>query len=205
MSDPTRTGSPDVEDDATWPGVAASYAAWPGDRPPGSATAGITGTTGIIQPPREELDRKARTIWFINNLIAAIIATGFATAIMIVIHIWGHLGLTWTVAVPVAVAIVLSAYAWLDPLVRYRIWRFEIREDEVDLQHGFFTRTRQLVPMSRIQHVDTRQGPLDRHYKLASVIFYTAAGAMSIPALSVIRAAEVRRQIASLAKVHDDL
>ena len=89
--------------------------------------------------------------------------------------------------------------------MRYRQWRFEIREDEVDLLHGIVVRTRQIVPMSRIQHVDTTRGPLQRRYGLASVVFYTAAGSMTIPALSVERAADVRDRIAALAKVHDDL
>ncbi|HEU0165647.1 MAG TPA: PH domain-containing protein, partial [Thermomicrobiales bacterium] len=191
MSDPTRTGIPDVNDDATWPGVAAAYAAWPGDQAPGSGSAAAPGT---IPPPREHLDPKARTIWFINNLIATIVITAVVTAAMVGAHMWFDAALLWTILVPVVVALILLTIAWLDPLVRYRIWRFEIHEDEVDLQHGFFTRTRQLVPMSRIQHVDTRQGPLDRRYRLASVIFYTAAGAISIPALSVGRAAEVRSQ-----------
>jgi membrane protein YdbS with pleckstrin-like domain len=66
-------------------------------------------------------------------------------------------------------------------------------------------KTRQLIPMSRIQHVDTRRGPLQQRFGLSSVVFYTAAGSMEIPALSQERAADVRDRIAELAKVHDDL
>ena len=57
------------DEDPTWPGVAAAYAAWPGGRPPRTLPA----TPGVIPPPREPLDPRARTIWFINNLIAAIV------------------------------------------------------------------------------------------------------------------------------------
>jgi len=79
------------------------------------------------------------------------------------------------------------------------------REDEVDLQHGVLVKTRQLIPMSRIQHVDTRRGPLQQRFGLSSVVFFTAAGSMEIPALSQEHAADVRNRIAALAKVHDDL
>lgn len=193
---PTR-----FDEDPTWPGVAAAYAAWPGGRPPRTHPT----TPGIIPPPREPLDPRARTIWFINNLIAVIVIVAIVAAVVVMLHMLVHLALVWTIPIPVAVAVVLLAIAWLGPRVRYHYWRFEIREDEVDLQHGFITRARQIVPMSRIQLVDTRQGPLDRRYRVANVIFYTAAGSLHIPALSVERAAEVRSQIAALAKVHDDL
>jgi membrane protein YdbS with pleckstrin-like domain len=59
--------------------------------------------------------------------------------------------------------------------------------------------------MSRIQHVDTERGPIQRRYGLSTVKFFTAAGAMEIPQLSAGRADEVRDQIAALAKVHDDI
>jgi hypothetical protein len=115
------------------------------------------------------------------------------------------LGWAW-VALPVAAVLALGiAWMVITPSIRYNQWRFEIREDEVDLLHGILVRTRQIVPMSRIQHVDTTRGPVQRRYNLASVVFYTAAGSMMIPELSVDRAAEVRDQIAALAKVQDDL
>lgn len=181
--------------DETWPGVAAAYAAWP------------TGVPVVrhIPPPQERLDPRARTIWLINNLIATVIAMIVIVAIAVGLDRWTDISRVWIFGTPFVLLIIQFVAAWIDPLIRYRQWRFEIREDEVDLKHGLITYTRQVVPMSRIQHVDTRQGPIERRYGLASVIFYTAAGSMEIPALSVERAGDVRNQIAALAKVHDDL
>jgi membrane protein YdbS with pleckstrin-like domain len=107
-----------------------------------------------------------------------------------------------TALVIIAGSIVETA---ISPAWKYRYWRYEIREDEVDLQHGFVVKTRQLVPMTRIQHVDTRRSPLQQRFGLSSVVFFTAAGSMEIPALSQEIAADVRNRIAELAKVHDDL
>jgi len=86
------------------------------------------------------------------------------------------------------------------PTLRWRRWRYEIRTDEVDLQRGIVWVARTLVPLARIQHVDTRSGPLQRRFGLATVVFYTAAGANQIPELSAPVAAGVRDRIAALTK-----
>ncbi|MGN6032016.1 MAG: PH domain-containing protein [Thermomicrobiales bacterium] len=186
----------EVAGEASWPGLAAAYDVWPG----AEAT-----RARFIPPPEKRLDPKAKRLWIINNLIGIAVLVAIAVGISYGLHRWRDLAMPWTVGVPVAIAVAGGLLAWADAAVRYRIWRYEIRTDEVDLMHGLITRRRQLVPMARIQHVDTRQGPLERHYGLATVLFYTAAGGMEIPALSVEHAAEVRNQIAALAKVHDDL
>jgi len=188
-------------DDLTWPGTAVAFASWNADE----RISGPRPAPTSIPPPEEKLDPRAITIWLINNLIVTVIVTVIAAAIMYALHRWRDVGLVWAIGIPAGIFIAQLIASWVDATVRYRQWRFEIRADEVDLKHGFFTHTRQLVPMSRIQHVDTRQGPIERHYALSNVVFYTAAGSMEIPALSVVRAGEVRNQIAALAKVHDDL
>ena len=91
------------------------------------------------------------------------------------------------------------------PDLRWRRWRYEIRDEEVDLQSGIVWTVRTLVPLARIQHVDTRSGPLERRLGLATVVFYTAAGANEIPELALSLAAGVRDRIAELTREHDDL
>ena len=91
------------------------------------------------------------------------------------------------------------------PGLRWRRWRYEIRADEVDLQRGIFWISRTLVPLARIQHVDTRQGPLQRRFGLSTVVFHTAAGPNHIPELSTPVAAEARDRIAELTREQDEL
>jgi uncharacterized protein len=178
MPSPSDTAAPDMAETAAAPG---------------------------LREPRERLDPRARMVWALNELIGGAIMG--VVALVILLGAWRAFGLHWGWVAGITGAIVLRAvvWAWVGPALQYRQWRYEIRDDEVDLLHGLVVRTRQIVPMSRIQHVDTTRGPLQRRFGLASVVFYTAAGAMSIPALSAARAAEVRDQIAALAKVHDDL
>ncbi len=162
------------------------------------------GSLSIRPAPREHLDPKARTLWRLSGLLAAaplvLVAAGIA---------WGllHLGIRPAfAALPVMAALVIVVVGvMLVPDLLYRHWRYEIGEEEVDLQYGLVTFTRTLIPMTRIQHVDTRRGPLQRRFGLASVILYTAAGASEIPALADAVADGVRDRIAALANTRDDL
>jgi membrane protein YdbS with pleckstrin-like domain len=97
------------------------------------------------------------------------------------------------------------ALASVVPDLRWRRWRYEIRDEEVDLQRGILWIRRTLVPLARIQHVDTQSGPLQRRFNLATVVFYTAAGANQIPELSARAAAEARDRISELTREQDEL
>lgn len=158
-----------------------------------------------LSPPKEHLDPRARTMWYVDGAIQLVIWSA-----IIIAGAWALIRFTpvtdWWVYLGAGVIVGGSLIETIiTPAWRYRFWRYEIREDEVDLQHGWLVQKRQLIPMSRIQHVDTRRGPLQRRFGLASVVFFTAAGSMEIPALSQDVAANVRDRIADLAKVHDDL
>lgn len=158
-----------------------------------------------LLPPREHLDPRARTMWYVADGIQCVIWTVIVGAAAWALIRFTSITTWWVVTAAAALIAINILVTLIGPGLRYRFWRYEIREDEVDLQHGFLVQARQLVPMSRIQHVDTRRGPLQQRFGLASVVFFTAAGAMEIPALSQEVAADVRDRIAELAKVHDDL
>ncbi|UYO36057.1 PH domain-containing protein [Bacillus zhangzhouensis] len=93
---------------------------------------------------------------------------------------------------------------WLIPKIRHHIWRYEVFENEIEIQHGLIRVTRVIVPMVRVQHVDTSQGPLLRRYRLASVQITTAATVHDIPALELEEADELRDYISRLARVTED-
>ena len=153
--------------------------------------------------PSERLDPRARTLWRIVGALNALplLAAGFVGS-------WVLLRLAdaslFVGILPVlAVVALLVLMVIVAPTLRWRRWRYEIREDEVDLQCGILWIARTLVPLARIQHVDTRSGPLQRRFGLATVVFYTAAGTNQIPELSAPVAAAVRDRIAELTR--DDL
>ncbi|MEJ7838833.1 MAG: PH domain-containing protein [Thermomicrobiales bacterium] len=158
-----------------------------------------------IPEPEQKLDPRAKRQWYLEELVFWGIVVPIVAAIAIGITLWRDSSWLWPSLVIGVFLLLAITSTFLSPNIRYRQWRYEIRESEVDLKHGILTQTRQLVPMSRIQHVDTRRGPLQRRFGLSSVILFTAAGAIEIPALSVEIAADVRDRIATLANVHEDL
>lgn len=158
-----------------------------------------------LLPPKEHLDPRARTMWYVSESIQCAIWVVVVAVIAGVLLRFTDITRWWVLLAAGIIIVGSIVETAITPAWKYRYWRYEIREDEVDLQHGFVVKTRQLVPMTRIQHVDTRRSPLQQRFGLSSVVFFTAAGSMEIPALSQEIAADVRNRIAELAKVHDDL
>ena len=132
-----------------------------------------------------------------------------------------HWGLGSLVALAAGMAIrddlsgVLATLAWVLPLaslvagtpvsaeLRWRRWRWEVREHEIDLRRGTLVLRRTLIPMARVQHVETERGLLEQWLGLATVEIHTAAGSHKIPLLGDYDAGLMRARIAELARTVD--
>jgi uncharacterized protein len=90
-------------------------------------------------------------------------------------------------------------------LLRWRRWRYELRDEELDLLRGVVVVTRTLVPIMRVQHVDTRRTWLADQVGVQTVVVHTAAGSHEIPGLLPHEAAAIRDRIALLARQPDEL
>jgi uncharacterized protein len=100
---------------------------------------------------------------------------------------------------------IIGAVIALPPL-RFKAWGFAVRDTDLYLRHGILFRTTSIVPHARIQHVDTRHGPIDRWLGLATLVVFTAGtrGAIvSIPALAMDTAESIRDQLAELSGAGD--
>jgi membrane protein YdbS with pleckstrin-like domain len=151
----------------------------------------------VIPEPAERLAPSARRLWRVQGAIP----WGIALVVGVAVPLEGTLSLLARVLPLVG----LVAAVGIVPEVRWRRWRYEVRPEEIDIRRGLVVMTRTLVPMLRVQHVDTTQGPLERLFGLADVVFHTAAGANRIPALTEGRAGEVRDRIAALTRRADEL
>ena len=155
--------------------------------------------------PEKRLDPRAKLLWRVTGALQA--------APILVGGVFGSYVLGWRADAPLYLAIlpVIGAlvlavlFVFVLPPLLWRRWRYEIHPLEVDLQRGLVRVTRTLVPMARVQHVDTRRGPLQRRLGLSTVVFYTAAGPNEIPQLATGTAAEVRDRIAELTREADEL
>jgi len=155
--------------------------------------------------PEKRLDPRAKLLWRLTGALQGLpILTGGALG-SYVLSSRADMPL-YLVVLPLLGALVLSVlFVVVLPPLLWRRWRYEIRPMEVDLQRGLVRVTRTLVPMARVQHVDTRRGPLQRRLGLSTVVFYTAAGPNEIPQLARETAVEVRDRIAELTQTADEL
>jgi len=108
-------------------------------------------------------------------------------------------------AIRVAVALAVLAGLVVEPQRRWRNWRYELRDDEIDLRRGVLVITRTLIPTIRVQHVDTQRTWLSDQLGLRSVVIHTAGGSHRIPALRPDEATRIRDRIAQLAQRPDDV
>ena len=146
--------------------------------------------------PARRLSPTARWLWRAQGLIATALALALAPR-----RSEAPGGSLWLLLPVAAFAVGVVAI----PELRWSRWRYEVRDEEIDLRHGTVTITRTLIPMLRVQHVDTTRGPLDQLLGLATVVVHTAAGRTTIPALDDEYAGRLRDQIATLARTADEL
>lgn len=155
--------------------------------------------------PQQRIPRTAVKAWRISGLLVSLFFWIGPLAMWVfdtegVIDLWIYL-LVFFVLLAVTLLV-----TFLIPHVRWKRWRYDINEHEIDFQHGLIIVQRTLVPVNRVQHVDTRQGPILRNYGLSNVTISTAATTHEIPALTEENAATVRDQISRLAlKAKEDV
>lgn len=97
------------------------------------------------------------------------------------------------VGVTLVLVNLILAFVW--PPLQYAAFRYAVREHDLLVQSGVFFRRWSSVPLSRIQHVDSRQGPLERMFGVQRLLVYTAAGVSAdgvIPALTETDATALR-------------
>ena len=154
-------------------------------------------STAIPEPTRR-LARQARWVWRIYWALGSIAALVAGTLVddsapdALAPFLW---------ALPLASLVIGTPVA---PELRWRRWRWEVREAEIDLMRGVFVVRRTLIPMGRVQHVETERGVIEQSLGLASVEIHTAAGSHRIPLLSDYDAGVLRARIAELARTGDD-
>lgn len=93
-------------------------------------------------------------------------------------------------------------YLAVMPALRYRTHRWEVTDTAVYTQTGWLTKERRIAPISRVQTVDLKRGPLDQLVGLASVTVTTASarGPLAIHGLDLATAQTVLDQLTQAAE-----
>lgn len=151
---------------------------------------------------RTQLPERVVAYWrwtsFFNGLVFLVIAAAIVTPIP---------GIPNPIRVLVIALIVVLLVLDIVVVQRKRrdLWWYAIGSDQIDLEHGWLVVTRTVVPMTRVQHVELKRGPLADRFDLAALEIFTAAGSVTIPALDRAEGERIRQQIADLARIADDL
>jgi uncharacterized protein len=152
----------------------------------------------VTPVPTRTLSREALWLWRGEQLL------GWGIAVVVGMVVAAQVDGVLALALRVVPIVGLLLCVPLVPNLSWRRWRWDVRPDAIDIQHGIFTLRRTLVPMLRVQHVDTTRGLTEQAFDLATVVIHTAAGSHRIPGLRVADAAEVRDRIADLARTADE-
>lgn len=126
-----------------------------------------------LRPPRHRVERRAITWWTLQAItLVTFFAAVFAVCAVLIepARNWLLLGLILDVVLGVPYILVM-------PQWRYRVHRWETTDDAVYTASGWVHQEWRVAPMSRIQTVDTRRGPLQQLFRLSSVTVTTASAA----------------------------
>ncbi|NKY19968.1 PH domain-containing protein [Tsukamurella spumae] len=138
---------------------------------------GATGTAEVLRPPAHQVSPRAKTWWTVRAAIRWGVVIPVVTVVLAVIP-----AVPWFVAVLAFLVLAVGAAAHLIvmPRFRYAFHRWEINPVAVYSQAGWLTRTRVLIPVSRVQVIDTVAGPLERAFGLSTVTVTTASSAGTV-------------------------
>ncbi|MBD8497850.1 PH domain-containing protein [Paenibacillus arenosi] len=106
-----------------------------------------------------------------------------------------------TACIGAVLLFVLYVFIW--PRLEYQYFSFVVHEEEMEIKQGVWFRSHVLIPMTKVQHVETETGPLLRKFGLASTMIVTAAGTHKISGLLQKEADDLKSYIGTLARVVD--
>lgn len=152
--------------------------------------------------PEHTLPRKSIAAWRISTALVSLFLFVIPLLLWLLYRFQDDSGSWLLVAASALIIFIFTGLAtFFLPEIRWRRWRYDVDKHEIDLQSGIIIITRTLVPVKRVQHVDTRQGPILRKFGLSDVTISTAATTHRIPALDDETADRVRDEISKFARL----
>lgn len=104
----------------------------------------------------------------------------------------------WVLVGAVALlALWMTAFA---PQRHWRHWGYAFTGSELHVAYGWLTKVHAIVPVSRVQHIDVMQGPVERAFGVARLVLFTAGTSLNVvplPGISRATAEEIRDSIRS--------
>ncbi|WP_018656826.1 PH domain-containing protein [Actinomadura flavalba] len=133
-----------------------------------------------LRAPAHRVSPRAVAHWAIEALLLWGIGSGLAWGVAAWVRTSDWSGRPeWLVEriawLPVVIGVAGVFMVAVAPVWRYRVHRWEVSSDVVYTRTGWFNREWLLVPVGRIQTVDTEQGWIERLLGLATIEINTAS------------------------------
>ncbi|MBJ6985028.1 PH domain-containing protein [Luteimonas sp. MC1750] len=151
----------------------------------------------------QSLPPRARTLFLLTD------AAGWGLLAVPAIILAGVLLERPLPAMPVAFAalVILPAWGVWMALRRFRYARWLIDGTGLGYRRGRMWQVETRVPRTRVQHVDLKRGPLERHFGLATLVVHTAGTrdrAVAVAGLDAEDASRLRDTLARQIDQDDD-
>ncbi len=174
------------------------------------ATPLAASTTEIENKKYQSLDPRnvvvERIAWGIFAIVILSLAVG--GSVISIFADWPPTKLHWLILAGVFVVIGLMFWAVYSlPAAAHRHASWRIDEAGLDIRRGILWRREITIPRARVQHTDVRQGPLERRYRIASLVIHTAgthAASITLSGLAVPDAHWLRDVLISEVKASGD-
>ncbi|MEU8776638.1 PH domain-containing protein [Streptomyces sp. NPDC048606] len=138
-----------------------------------SSTDGPADGRLVLRPPSRRVERRAIG-WWAAQAVAVVLPPVFVLVLLAVLitpaRPWLLLSAA-VIGVPGLLMILVMPY-W-----RYRVHRWEHTDDAVFTRAGWVRQEWRIVPLARVQTIDTVRGPLQQMFGLATVTVTTASAA----------------------------
>ena len=157
--------------------------------------------TAAPRPGWQLLPPRARTLFMLTDALVLAVIAAFASWIFSAAI---DLASPWRFAL---LGLVLGGLIGvITGTRRQRRTQWLLDGDGFALARGHWWRRETRVPASRVQHLDLKHGPLERRWKLATLVIHTAGSKMSAVSVSGLDAADAERLRDRLARQldHDD-
>ena len=116
------------------------------------------------------VDRGAITVWRLEAAFGGVVIAVVAATVLFTSRLPAAFAI---ILLPVLVVIVIGWVAWYPPARHAHLgWRLD--GAGIIVREGIFWRSESAIARVRIQHTDVYQGPLQRHFGIATLKLYTA-------------------------------
>ena len=167
-----------------------------GDLTDDGGGAAYDGTPAVLREPAHRASERAVGYWRLGAATTTVVVATPAVLATLLVP-----GLPWWVR-PAGPLLAAALVVWtlVMPTLRYRVHRWEVTPTAVHTRAGWLSIDQRIAPLSRVQTVDSAQGPVMRLFGLRTVTVTTASAAGPIT-ISCLDDAVARRVVADLTAI----